>query len=114
MNFRFAASFYRHYLGYYAPLLTPLPPLLVLRETIARVDRIWNTFDIGVDLCLESIPWSIRLSLSCTLVVISNRGKKAMEIVLQITFTRYSFLSRGKIKIERKKKNQIFHFVSWD
>lgn len=48
------------------------------------------------------------------LIVISNRGKKAMEIVLQITFTRYSFLSRGKIKIERKKKNQIFHFVSWD
>lgn len=49
------------------------------------------------------------------LVVISNRGKKAMEIVPDYFYSLFArvSLSRGKIKNE-KKKNQIFHLVSWD
>lgn len=39
VNFRFAASFYRYYLGYYAPLLTPLPPLQ--RSYYAKLSRAW-------------------------------------------------------------------------
>lgn len=108
VNFRFAASFYRYYLGYYAPLLIPLPPLQ--RSYYAKLSRAWiesGTRSISMLIFVSSLfPGRFDYHY-LVLVVISNRGKKAMEIVPDYFYSLFArvSLSRGKIKNEKKKSN---------
>lgn len=80
VNFRFAASFYRYYLGYYAPLLTPLPPLQ--RSYYAKLPRAWiESGTRSISALIEYIRFDYHYLV---LVVISNRGNCTRLLLLVI------------------------------